>query len=392
MNKKKYPLASSAWDEHEEQAMLDVIRSGDFTMGKKVKEFENTFADYFNGKYAVMVNSGSSANLLAIASLFYKKENPLKRGDEVIVPAVSWATTYHPLQQYGLKCRFVDVDINTLNINIESLKKAITDKTRLILLVNLLGNPNDFDAVKEAIGKRDVMVLEDNCESMGAVYKGKFTGTFGIMGTFSTFFSHHISTMEGGIVLTNNEELYHILLSLRAHGWTRNLPSVNHVSGLKSDNAFEESFKFVLPGYNLRPGELHAAVGIEQLKKLPDILLKRRENAKCFTELLKDNNNFIIQKEIGLSSWFGFSLIIKEESGFDRIAVIRHLEENGVECRPIVSGNFLKNPVLKYFNYTVSGEMKNADLIDKNGFFIGNHHYSCEYEIKRFYKNLNFVK
>jgi CDP-6-deoxy-D-xylo-4-hexulose-3-dehydrase len=238
----KYSLASSTWDEKEKNAMLEVMESGMYTMGSKVKAYENDFAKYFGSKYAVMVNSGSSANLLAVAALFYRKNSPLTPGDEVIVPAVSWSTTYHPLQQHNLHVKFVDIDLETLNYDLEALEEAVTDKTRMIMAVNLLGNPNDFDAITKIIGNRNIILLEDNCESMGATFKGKMAGTFGLMGTFSSFFSHHISTMEGGMIVTDDEELYHIMLSMRSHGWTRHLPETNQVTGKKSADSFEESF------------------------------------------------------------------------------------------------------------------------------------------------------
>ena len=282
MTKKGLELASSSWDRSEYKAIQEVIDTGMFTMGKKVKEFEKNFASFMGCEYAVMVNSGSSANLLMVASLFYSKRFSLKRGDEVIVPAVSWSTTYYPLYQYGLKIKFVDIDLETLNFDLTSLRSAITKNTKAIMAVNLLGNSNDFDAIEDVIGDRDILLLEDNCESMGAKFNDKMTGTFGLMGTFSTFFSHHISTMEGGVIVTNDEEIYHILLSLRAHGWTRDLPAQNFVCGNKSEDKFYESFRFVLPGYNLRPLEISGAIGIQQLLKLPKLLDARRENAKFF--------------------------------------------------------------------------------------------------------------
>lgn len=238
-----YKLASSTWDNKEIQAIHRVIESDNYTMGKKVEECENDFANFVGSKYALMTSSGSTANLLMIASMFYIKDEAkrLKRGDEIIVPAVSWSTTYFPLQQYGLKVKFVDIDLDTLNIDISKLKEAITDKTKAILAVNLLGNPNDFNSIFDIIGNKKITLLEDNCESLGATLNGKKSGTFGLMGTYSSFFSHHISTMEGGFVSTDDEELYHIMLSLRAHGWTRNLPKKNLVTGTKSDDLFEES-------------------------------------------------------------------------------------------------------------------------------------------------------
>jgi len=359
-----YALATSTWDEKELQAIQSVIDKDVFTMGDSVAQFEKNFAKFLDKKYCVMVSSGSTANLIATAALFYTKNTMLQRGDEVIVPAVSWSTTYFPLQQYGLKLKFVDIDLDTLNYDLKALESAITEKTKMIMAVNLLGNPNDFDAINKLIKDKDIFILEDNCESMGAEYKGKQAGTFGVMGTFSTFFSHHMATMEGGFVTTDDKELYHILLSMRAHGWTRNLPKENMVAN-KSDDWFEESFRFVLPGYNVRPVEMSGAVGIEQLKKLPDFLKQRRKNAELFVKLFKDHKDFMIQKNIDNSSWFGFSLIIKPTSNLKRKDVIKKLQENNIDCRPIVTGNFTRNEVMKYFDYEIHQELKNADYFMK---------------------------
>jgi len=376
-----YPLATSTWDEKELSAIQSVIDKDVLTMGDSVKQFEEDFAKFIDRKYAVMVSSGSTANLIATASLFYTKKPMLQRGDEVIVPAVSWSTTYFPLQQYGLKLKFVDIDLETLNYNLEALDSAITDKTRMIMVVNLLGSPNEFDVINDMIKEKNIFILEDNCESMGAEYKGKQTGTFGIMGTFSTFFSHHMATMEGGFVTTDDEELYHILLSMRAHGWTRSLPQDNKICQ-KSDDWFEESFRFVLPGYNVRPVEMSGAIGVEQLKKLPKFLEQRRKNAKLFVELFENHPNFIIQKDIGNSSWFGFSLIIKPTLKLKRKDVVNILQENKIDCRPIVTGNFVRNDVMRFFDYEIHEELTNADYLHENGLFVGNSQVSLEDEIR----------
>ncbi|WP_430259406.1 DegT/DnrJ/EryC1/StrS family aminotransferase [Neorhizobium sp. IRS_2294] len=375
-------LASDTWDDREIAAIQRVIESGMFTMGENVATYERQFADYFGSKYALMVSSGSTANLLMVAALFFTKNPKLKRGDEVIVPAVSWSTTYYPFHQYGLKLVFVDIDPNTLNIDLNKLRAAITDKTKAICLVNLLGNPNDFDAVSAIIGDRDIAVLEDNCESMGARFRGKQAGTFGMMGTFSSFYSHHIATMEGGCVVTDDEELYHVLLSLRAHGWTRNLPKINHVTGEKSDDPFEESFKFVLPGYNVRPIEMSGAIGQEQLKKLPAFIENRRENGKYFQELFGNHPFLQIQDEVGESSWFGFALTIRDGAEVERKRLIEKLTASKVDVRPIVTGNFLKNEVIKYFEYDVAGSLEAAERIDSRGFFIGNQQVDIRDKLK----------
>ena len=378
MKQHNYPLATATWDDAEYKAIQKVVESGMFTMGTHVQEFEKQFAAFTGSRYCVMVNSGSSANLLMIAALRFRQENSLQVGDEVIVPAVSWSTTYYPLQQYGLKLKFVDVDRDTLNYDINELRNAVTDNTRAVIVVNLLGNPNDFDAINGIIKGRDIILIEDNCESLGAKFNGRQAGTFGLMGSYSAFFSHHISTMEGGMVVTDNEELYHIMLSVRAHGWTRNLPKHNRLTGIKSDDPFVESFKFILPGYNLRPLEMSGAIGIEQLKKLPRIVAERRSNAEKFTTLLANYPQLRIQREIGESSWFGFSLIVETGATFTRRDVVRVFTEHDIVVRPIVAGNFAKNEVLSWFNYEINGSLSNADYLDANGLFIGNHHYELD--------------
>ncbi len=378
----KFPLATSSWDQDEQDAIQRVIASDMYSMGPEVAKFEQQFAAFMGSEHAVMCNSGSSANLLMVAALCYTRENPLQRGDEVIVPAVSWSTTYAPLHQYGLHLKFVDIDPHTLNYDLDQLATAISDKTRLIMAVNLLGNPNDFDAITKIIGDRDIPIIEDNCESMGATLNGKQAGSFGIMGSFSAFFSHHISTMEGGLVITDNTELYHLMLSLRAHGWTRNLPKENLVTGTKSDDPFEESFRFVLPGYNLRPLEMSGAIGQAQLTKLPDLINGRRRNGALFQSALGNHPDLRIQRETGNSSWFGFSLVIKPESKLNRRTLVDQLNAKGFECRPIVSGNFAKNEVLKHFDHSIHGALENAEYIDQNGLFIGNHHYPIEEAIE----------
>lgn len=346
-------------------------------MGAEVAAFEAKFARQFGCVHAIMVNSGSSANLLMTAALFYTSNAAirLQRGDEIIVPAVSWSTTYSPLGQYGLRMKFVDIDLHTLNYDLDALFAAVSDRTRAIMVVNLLGNPNDFDRIRAIINDRPIVIIEDNCESMGATFGGRQCGTQGIMGSFSAFFSHHISTMEGGIVATDDEELHHIMLSLRAHGWTRNLPRFNRLTGEKSADPFEESFRFVLPGYNLRPLEMSGAIGQEQLKKLPRLIAGRRANGALLQERLRDHPKFLIQEEVGESSWFGFSLVLRPGSKVDRRDVVRDLLALGFECRPIVAGNFAKNPVMQHFEHEIHGALENAEYIDSNGLFVGNHHY-----------------
>lgn len=375
----RYPLASSTWGGREIDDINSVLRSGRYTMGSRVKEFERRFADYFGARYAVMVNSGSSANLLAVAAMRYR-QNALQPGDEVIVPSVSWGTTYFPIHQYGLKLRFVDVDLDTLNIDLDAVEEAITPKTRALFAVNILGAPNDFGRLTRICAGRNLVLLEDNCESMGAAYDGRYAGTFGVCGTFSLFFSHHICTMEGGVILTDDEELRQIVTSLRAHGWTRELPARSFIHN-KSEDPFYETFRFVLPGYNVRPLEICGAVGLTQLDKLGGFLVARRQNARLFIELFGKLDYVRIQKPVGDSSWFGFSLILEGRLAGRRDRVVRRLTEAGVECRPIVAGNFTKNPVVRYFDYDIHGDLKNAAKVDADGFFIGNHHYDISEQL-----------
>jgi CDP-6-deoxy-D-xylo-4-hexulose-3-dehydrase len=385
----KYELALSSWDDNEIKAIKKILDSNQTTMGENVKRFEMEFARFTGSKYCVMVNSGSSANLLGVASLFYKKQYNLKQGDEVIVPAVSWPTTYYPLYQYGLKLKFVDIDLETLNYDLEKLREAVSQKTKMIVIVNLLGNPNNFTEIQKIIVDKSIILFEDNCESLGAELNGKQAGTWGLLGTYSSFFSHHISTMEGGMIVTDDDELYQIMLCMRAHGWTRSLPKHNLVTTAKSDDLFEELFRFVLPGYNFRPIEMMGAIGLEQLKKLPSFLEFRRSNAGYFMNIFNNNPYFFIQKETGRSSWFGFSLILKPDVSVTRKDIIDYLAKKNIEIRPIVAGNFTKNEVLKYFNYELHGEMINAEYIDKNGFFAGNHHFDISDKLDYFKKVLD---
>jgi CDP-6-deoxy-D-xylo-4-hexulose-3-dehydrase len=222
-------------------------------------------------------------------------------------------------------------------------------------------------------------MIEDNCESMGATYDGKLAGTFGEIGTFSSFFSHHISTMEGGLSVTNSLELKQVMTSLRAHGWTRELPSENFVHDKTGDD-FEDLFRFVLPGYNLRPLELEGAIGTEQLKKLPSIVSGRRANAIKFINLMQKFPEIQIQKELGESSWFGFSLVLTGKQIGRRADLINALKAQSIAVRPIVAGNFAKNPVLKHLPHVALSELKNADQVHDEGLFIGNHHYEMNHE------------
>lgn len=339
----KRQIATSTWGAEERAAAIEVIDSGRVTIGEKTKEFEEAYAKYVGTRYCVAVNSGSSANLLMVAAW------TLRYGPgTVVVPTVGWSTSYSPFQQYGWRLRFVDIDLDTLNFDIGQLWRA-SEGADLILAINLLGNPNDYHHFP-----KEVPVLEDNCESMGAEYRGKMCGSFGVMSSHSTYFSHHMCTMEGGMVTTDDRVFYEMLLSLRSHGWTRHLPEDN-VLGAKVDK-----FHFIYPGYNVRPTEMQCAIGIEQLKKLPGFIEQRRENASRFP--------CMTQKEVGRSSWFGFAVYGRDRERF-----------TDVDTRPIVSGNFLRQPVMRHYRHEVFGSTKNADYVHDNGIMVGNSHERIEW-------------
>ena len=383
-----YPLSSNSWNKEEAAVFQQVLEKGRFTMGDSVKEFETAFAYKFRVPNALMVSSGSMANLIALSAFFYKKERPLERGDEVIVPSISWATTYYPLQQLGLKLKFLDVELDTLNMDVSRLEEALTPKTRMVVAVSILGNPCALDILRTFCDKHELYLFEDNCESMGALLNGKLCGTFGDIGTFSTFFSHHISTMEGGIIVTKDEEIYHLAKSLRAHGWTRDIPPDSSIYNKNSDD-FYESYRFILPGYNARPLELSGALGIEQLKKLDSLLATRKQNAKVFVDLFGQDERFIIQKENGSSSWFSFTIILNPRYSRDRFQVIKALRENEIEFRMITGGCFLRHDVIRYFDYETVGNIINANIAHDHGFFVGNHPVDIRLQIEKLWEVLD---
>lgn len=373
MTEISYPLASSTWDHLEVNAINRLLASNQLTMGPEVRKFEEEFASYIGTKFAVMFNSGSSANLGMMCALRYMKDSPIEPGEEVIVPSVSWSTTYYPVNQAGFKLKFVDIDIDTLNISTDGVRKAISPKTRAILAVNLLGNPAALQELKLIADEHNLVLLEDNCESLGASINSKQTGSFGLAGTHSFFFSHHICTMEGGMVTTDSKVLAETLLSIRAHGWTRDLESDNSVYP-KSLEPWEDLFRFVLPGYNLRPIELSGAIGQVQLLKFPKFLKERRTNAAKFQELFGNRSDLIIQEEIGESSWFGFSFVLKGHLIGKRKQIVKLLNDSGIESRPIVAGDFTQNPVMQHLQFSDLTDFPNSKYIHSEGFFIGNHH------------------
>jgi CDP-6-deoxy-D-xylo-4-hexulose-3-dehydrase len=365
-----YDLAASSWGEEEQRAAARVLAEGRFTMGEQVRAFETAFAARLGVRHAVMVNSGSSANLVGVAALFHSRQRPLQRGDEVIVPAISWATTYHPLQQYGLRLRFVDVDLHTLNMDVSRLEEALTPRTRMVVAVSILGNPAALDVIRTFCDRHGLWMFEDNCESMGASLHGRPCGTFGDVGTFSTFYSHHISTMEGGVLVTNDAEIDRLARVIRNHGWDRDVP---RDSAPGTVDPFFEAYRFVLPGYNVRPLEMAGAIGIEQLKKLDRMVQVRRANAEVFAGLFAGDERFILQREHGRSSWFSFTMILNPALRLDRHRVMDAMRNAGIGFRMITGGCFLRHEAIRFFDYDTVGEIVHANVAHDHGFFVGNH-------------------
>ena len=385
-----YDLISSSWGPEETAAIERVIASQRFTMGPEVRAFEQAFAAKMGVAHAVMVNSGSSANLVAVAALCHIRNRPLQAGDEVIVPAISWATTYHPLQQYGLKLRFVDVDLHTLNMDVSHLERALTPRTRMVVAVSILGNPAPLDVLRRFCDQHDLLLFEDNCESMGATLHGRLCGTFGDVNTFSTFFSHHLSTMEGGLIATNQIEIDHLARVIRNHGWTRDLPAENDLF-VRQDDEMVELYRFIMPGYNVRPLEMCGAVGLAQLAKLDAMIEQRRENARLFVRLFGEDRRFIIQREHGRSSWFCFTIVLHPDLPVERATVVEALRQAGIGFRMVTGGCFLRHDAIRFFDYDTAGPIVNADIVHDRGFFVGNHPVDLTPQITRLREVLDAV-
>ena len=362
-----YKLAYSNFGKEEKQAIQDVVESGNYSMGPKVFQFEEDFADSMATQNAIMVNSGSSANLLMLAAMKYVCG--WQEWDEIIVPALSWSTTYFPLHQYRLTCVFADIDPFTWNIDFGQIEKLITPRTRAILAVNVLGMPANLSALRRICDQHDLVLIEDNCESFGAIHRGRFTGRWGEMASHSFFFSHHLQTMEGGMIITDDDRLSDVCKTLRAHGWTRELRKFNTLHQ-KNPDPFVESFRFILPGYNLRPTEMSGAIGIEQLKKWNKMNRQRQKNAKIFVSLFGDEDFCTVQRENkhDKSSWYGFGVVLKE----DRAEIVEKLTKAGIETRPIIAGNILNQPVIRHLKHRCPFLVTNTQNVDENGLFFGN--------------------
>ena len=386
-----WPLASSSWDSEEYQAIQEVIDSGFFSMGKRTAEFEEQFAQWAGRKYAVMVNSGSSANLIAASALRYVRDTdaiPNHDGliGEVIVPTVSWSTTYFPFYQNRYKLVFVDVDPDTYNIDTNLLREAISSKTVGICGVNLLGSCANWSVIKEIARENNLWTMEDNCEAMGSSNESGVSGTFGDVSTFSFFYSHHICTMEGGMIVCDDEKLYTAMRSLRAHGWARELPIEEKFLGVERSANWDENFRFYLPGYNVRPLEISAAIGTRQLVKFDSILRARQNNAKILIQALdKLRTNWVLQSSDEGSSWFTFGFVNKhpQNGSLYRNRLIEIFNKNGIQSRPIVAGDFTKNPVIDWIASSVPSDLPGATLINNSGLMIGNHHFDLSEQIMK---------
>lgn len=357
-------------------AAIEVMLSTYTTMGKKVRAFEEQYARYTGSKHSVMSNSGSSANLLSIAAL----SNPftkdyLRAGDEVIVPALSWSTTIWPIVQHQLVPVVVDCALADFNLDLEKLECAIGPKTRAIKLVHVYGNPCAMDGILALAKKHNLFVIEDCCEAMGAQYRNQAVGSFGHVGNFSFFFSHHISTMEGGVSVTNDFNLTETMRILRAHGWSREADE--HQKYVAQYPDIDPRFIFINLGYNLRPTEVNAAMGAIQLPKLDALIEKRRATAAYYLQqLAKYEEYFHFQQEPphGKHVWFGFPVVLKDNAPFSVQAITKHMQQAGIETRPIIAGNMAAHPAFKLFNHRIAGSLDNANTIMKKGFAFACHH------------------
>lgn len=375
-----FPLVDSSFDNQEILSCIGTLLSGQLTMGKKVKYFEEEFCKYLGATYSVMVNSGSSANLLAFSAITNPvRKKHLNRGDKVAVPAVCWPTSLWPIIQTGLVPVLVDTDPGTLNLSIPSLKEAVSKcGVRAVMMVHVLGNSTNLSELFEIVEENDLILIEDTCESLGTRYDGRYLGSFGDFGTFSFYFSHHMTTIEGGMVVTKLQEDYDLIKCLRTHGWSR---EQSNKKELEADNPHIDSrFLFINMGYNLRPMEIQASFGLEQIKRLDLMNSNRRENVRrmkeSFYKKSQWRNQLIFPKvSPGLDPcWFGFPFLISKELSVDCNVLAKRLIKQGVDTRPIISGNMACQPALRLFNVDLSlGPFNGAQVIHDYGLFIGCH-------------------
>ena len=373
--KSRIPLAIPPYGSKEVIESLESLLSMKTTAGTKVRKFEKKFSNYIGGKYGIMVNSGSSANLLALSILSNPLlKNRIKPGDEIITPAVTWATTVYPICNINAIPRIVDVNLCDYTIDPDSIEKAINKKTKAIMIVHLLGNPCNMKAIVKIAKKHKLWLIEDACEAHGAKFSGKHVGTFGDLATFSFFASHHITTMEGGMITTNNKMLNEIGKSMRTFGWSRDLSSKKQLE--KKFSNIDSRFLFVNTGFNFRPTELQGAFGIHQIGKLEKLVKLRITNAEYWNKKLKRFSNLLLtKKDVGRrKSYLFYPITVKKNKFFKKKDLVNELEKHGIETRSVMAGNITKQPVAKILKLKKSGDLKNSDYIHENSFVIGNHH------------------
>lgn len=367
------PLSVPLYGAEEVSGAVESLLEQNVTMGAKVREFEAAFAEAMGSRHAIMVNSGSSANLLAISVLAQTVlDGHLVPGDEIIVPAVTWSTTIAPILQLGCVPVLVDIDEETLNMRPESIDEAMSDRTRGVMPVHLLGNPVDMQPVMERAAASDLWVVEDTCESLGTEIAGRKVGSFGHFGTYSFYFSHHITTIEGGMVVTDRDDLADLARSLRAHGWSRDMSNRDQLEA--ANPQIDPRFLFVNVGYNLRPMETQAAFGLVQLRRLEQFNDSRRENAHRLATALApyaDRLRLINEQEGGRSTWFGFTVIL--DNADERNRLQEHLEARNIATRPVVAGNLALQPAFRDNPHRVVGDLEVATRVGERGLFIGNH-------------------
>jgi len=379
IKKFKYPLLSDAFSKSDINCGLKVLSSKHITMSKITRNFEKQFAKKLGCKYALMTNSGSSANLLAVSAIINPLfKNKLKPGDEVLIPAVCWSTSLWPIIQNNLKPVFVDVELDTFNVSIKDLKKKITSKTKAFMCIHVLGTSANLSQIKKLTNKKNIILIEDTCESLGAKFNNKFLGTFGELGTFSFYYSHQITSGEGGMIVCNNLNNYNIIKSLRSHGWSRE--TTFHNAYKKKFKKLDDRFLFINSGYNLRPTDIQAAIAHNQFKRLNKFITIRNYNRKKIIEKVKNNkkwNNqfyFINHSKMIKPSWFGLPILINKKYSNKKKNFLNHLTKCGVENRPILSGNFTNQPATKLYNLNKKKLVfANAQKVEDLGFFIGLH-------------------
>lgn len=375
-----FPLVDSSYDNQEILRCMEILLSGQLTMGARVREFEQAFAAKVGAPFAVMVNSGSSANLLAVSALVNPaRTRRLAPGDRVAVPAVCWSTSLWPIVQMGLRPVLIDVEPSTLNLSIPSLLRAMeAHPIRAVMMVHILGCSTDVSALLRIVQEHDLVLLEDTCESLGSTYLGQWLGTLGDFGTFSFYFSHHMTTIEGGMVIGRTQEDEDLLRCLRGHGWSREQSNREEIE--RANPEIDPRYLFVNLGYNIRPMEIQAAFGSEQLGRLDSMNSHRKDNVRRLREAFRSHPLWADQLLFPTPSsdveacWFGFPFLVAESAPFQNRAFTSLLLERGIDTRPIVSGNMALQPAMRLLPVDLSlGPFQGAQRIQERGAYIGCH-------------------